>query len=101
MRVALLEDDQDQAALFTEWLKAAGHTCEHFDTGKAFVRNIKHDSYDALILDWMVPDMDGFEVLRWVRENFDWPIPVVFVTAKDEEDDIVVEFRKDTPKGGD
>ncbi len=89
MRVALLEDDQDQAALFTEWLKAAGHTCEHFDTGKAFVRNIKHDSYDALILDWMVPDMDGFEVLRWVRENFDWPIPVVFVTAKDEEDDIV------------
>lgn len=89
MRVALLEDDQDQAALFIEWLKAAGHTCEHFDTGKSFVRNIKHDSFDALILDWMVPDMDGFEVLRWVRENFDWPIPVVFVTAKDEEDDIV------------
>ncbi len=89
MRVALLEDDRDQAALFTEWLKAAGHTCEHFDTGKSFVRNIKHDSFDALILDWMVPDMDGFEVLRWVRENFDWPIPVVFVTAKDDEDDIV------------
>lgn len=89
MRVALLEDDQDQAALFTEWLKAAGHTCEHFDTGKGFVRNIKHDSFDALILDWMVPDMDGFEVLRWVRENFDWPIPVVFVTARDDEDDIV------------
>ena len=89
MRVALLEDDQDQAALFAEWLKSAGHTCEHFDSGKAFVRNIKHDSYDALILDWMVPDMSGFEVLRWVRENFDWPIPIVFVTAKDQEDDIV------------
>ncbi len=42
-----------------------------------------------LILDWIVPDMDGYEVLRWVRENFDWRIPVVFVTAKDEEDDIV------------
>ncbi len=89
MRVALLEDDVDQVALFTEWLKAAGHTCEHFNNGKSFVRNIKHDSYDALILDWMVPDMDGFEVLRWVRENFEWPIPIVFVTAKDSEDDIV------------
>lgn len=89
MRVALLEDDHDQAVLFIEWLKSAGHTCEHFEGGKPFVRNIKHDSFDALILDWMVPDMNGFEVLRWVRENFDWPIPVLFVTAKDEEDDIV------------
>ncbi|MGR8920838.1 MAG: response regulator transcription factor [Gammaproteobacteria bacterium] len=89
MRVALLEDDMDQAALFVEWLKSAGHTCEHFDNGKVFVRSIKHDSFDALILDWMVPDMDGFEVLRWVRENFDWAIPIVFVTAKDSEDDIV------------
>ena len=89
MRVALLEDDTDQAALFKEWLKSAGHSCEHFDAGKPFIRNIKHDSYDVLILDWMVPDMDGFEVLRWVRENFDWPIPIIFVTAKDQEDDIV------------
>lgn len=89
MRVALLEDDPDQSALFLEWLRAAGHTCEHFGTGKVFVRNIRHDSFDALILDWMVPDMDGFEVLRWVRENIDWRIPVVFVTARDEEDDIV------------
>lgn len=89
MRVALLEDDHDQALLFAEWLRGAGHTCESFESGKAFVRNIKHDSFDALILDWMVPDMDGFEVLRWVRENIDWPIPVVFVTARDDEDDIV------------
>jgi len=88
VRLALLEDDIDQVALFNEWLASAGHTCEHFDNGKSFVRNIKHDSYDALILDWMVPDMDGLEVLRWVRENFDWPIPIVFVTAKDSEDDI-------------
>lgn len=89
MRIALLEDDQDQANLFMEWLRAGGHTCDHFDAGKLFIRNIKRDSYDVLILDWIVPDMDGYEVLRWVRENFDWKIPVVFVTAKDEEDDIV------------
>lgn len=89
MRIALLEDDQDQAALIGEWLKAAGHTCEHFKSGKAFIHHVKRDSYDALILDWMVPDMDGYQVLGWIRTNFDWPIPVVFVTARDEEDDIV------------
>ena len=89
MRIALLEDDNDQALLFQEWLKASGHTCEHFASGKQFIRSIKRDSFDAFILDWMVPDMDGFEVLRWVRENFEWRVPVVFVTAKDKEDDIV------------
>ena len=70
-----------------EWLKSSGHTCEHFVSGKLFFLNIKNDSYD--VLDSMVPDMDGYEVLSWVRENFDWPVPIVFVTAKDEEDDIV------------
>ncbi len=89
MRIALLEDDPDQVALFNEWLRVAGHSCENFDNGKLFVRKVKRDSYDALILDWMVPDMDGFQVLRWVRENFDWRIPIVFVTARDLEDDIV------------
>lgn len=89
MRIALLEDDQDQGNLFREWLRGAGHSCEHYRSGKAFVRSIRHDSFDLLILDWMVPDMDGYEVLGWVRENIDWPIPVLFVTAKDSEDDIV------------
>ncbi|MEM7540284.1 MAG: response regulator transcription factor [Pseudomonadota bacterium] len=89
MRIALLEDDEDQALLFKEWLTSAGHTCEHYDTGKVFIRSIKHDSFDVLVLDWMVPDMDGFEVLRWVRQNVEWPVPIVFVTAKDEEEDIV------------
>ncbi len=70
-----------------EWLKSSGHTCEHFVSGKLFFLNIKNDSYD--VLDSMVPDMDGYEVSSWVRENFDWPVPIVFVTAKDEEDDIV------------
>ncbi len=89
MRIALLEDDLDQAALFVEWLKSSGHSCEQFASGKLFTRNIKHDSYDVLILDWMVPDMDGYEILRWVRENFDRPIPIIFVTVKDDENDIV------------
>ncbi len=89
MRIALLEDDQDQAALYLEWLKGAGHTCEHFKSGKTFIRNVKRDSFDALILDWMIPDMDGYAVLGWVRENFDWKVPVLFVTARDQEDDIV------------
>ena len=89
MRIALLEDDQDQAALFSEWITGAGHACDAVTASKPFIRAIKRESYDLLVLDWLVPEMSGLEVLRWVRENFDWRIPVVFVTAKDQEEDIV------------
>ena len=89
VRIALLEDDHEQAALFTQWLKNAGHNCDHFDASKNFIRAVKRDSYDLLILDWMVPEMSGLEVMKWVRENIDWPIPTVFITALDAEDDIV------------
>lgn len=89
MRIALLEDDQDQAKLFVEWLRGAGHTCDAYLASKPFLRGIKRESYDLLILDWLVPEMSGLEVLSSVRENFDWRIPVIFLTAKDQEEDIV------------
>lgn len=89
MRIALLEDDPEQAGLFLKWFKGAGHNCDHFDASKSFIRAVKRESYDLLVLDWMVPEMSGLEVLKWVRENVDWPIPTVFITALDAEDDIV------------
>lgn len=89
MRVALLEDDADQARLLVKWLSAAGHTCEHFDASRAFIREVKRESFDVLILDWLVPDMSGLEVLDWVREHLDWRVPIIFVTTMDHEEDIV------------
>ncbi len=89
MRVALLEDDIDHANLLIQWLTTAGHRVEHFDSSRKFIRQIKNDSYDILILDWLVPEMTGIEVLKWIRENIDWPVPIMFVTAMDREDDIV------------
>ncbi len=89
MRVALLEDDIDHANLLVQWLTNAGHHVEHIDSSHKFIRKIKNDSYDLLILDWLVPEMSGLEVLKWIRENIDWPVPTMFVTAMDREDDIV------------
>lgn len=89
MRVALLEDDIDHANLLVQWLTNAGHRVEHFQNSHDFIRQIKNDSYDLLILDWLVPEMSGIEVLKWIRENIDWPVPTIFVTSMDREDDIV------------
>lgn len=89
MRIAYLEDDVEQAKLVMLWLEDAGHHCQHFGSGRAFIRGVNKDSFDILLLDWLLPDMNGDEVLHWVREKLDWHIPVLFITQRDAEEDIV------------
>ena len=89
MVIALLEDDPDQYNLLRAWLEEDGNKCTVFDCGKDMIKALVRDSYDVLILDWLVPDMNGLEVLQWVRENVDWHIPVLFITQRDAEEDVV------------
>ena len=89
MRIALLEDEQDQADLVCAWLKGAGHSCHAYMLGKDLVREAQRETFDLLLLDWEVPGMSGAEVLVWIRANIAEPVPVLFVTARQREEDIV------------
>ncbi|TVP53890.1 MAG: DNA-binding response regulator [Halomonadaceae bacterium] len=94
MRIAVLEDEQEQAQYIRslindqEWL-GEHRQCDTFPTGQAFLSAITHHSYDLLILDWQIPDMDGIQVLKTLRTQFDWSIPVLFVTQRDSEEDVI------------
>ena len=89
MRIAVLEDDISQAELISLWLTDAGYICHHFQTAATFQRNVSHESYDLIILDWELPESSGIDVLRWVREQKGWQVPVLFTTVRDGEADIV------------
>lgn len=89
MRIAYLEDDPDQANLVTAWMQEAGYQFQHFNRGGKFVNRISKDSFDCIILDWEIPDLTGLEVLTWIRDNYDSNIPVIFVTQRQEEEDII------------
>jgi DNA-binding response OmpR family regulator len=89
VRIALLEDDPHLGPLFTLWFEAEGHSCTHFASGQGLIAELKRETYDVIVLDWMVNDLSGEEALRWVRSHIDWHIPVLFVTQRDAEDDIV------------
>lgn len=89
MRVAILEDDAEQAEIIRLWLTNAGHSVAGHATGTDFLRAVRRDSFDLYVLDWMVPDISGIEVLSKLRRELDDYTPVVIATARDEEQSIV------------
>jgi DNA-binding response OmpR family regulator len=89
MRLAILEDDTAQAETLSNWLTAAGHDCHVYSTGKSLIKQASRESYDLFVLDWEVPDLSGLHVLRWIRRALPRELPVLFVTYRDAEQDIV------------
>ena len=84
----MLEDEANHAALVTQALQQGGHTYAVYDTGARFIQAMVRETFDVLVLDWMMPDMTGLEVLDWVRQ-LENHTPVLFVTSRDAEEDIV------------
>jgi DNA-binding response OmpR family regulator len=89
MRIAVLDDDPSQTDLVCQVLTSSGHICHPFQSGKEILNQLRRESYDMLVLDWQVPDLSGPEVLRWVRDKLPKTIPVLFITSRSGEDDIV------------
>lgn len=89
MRIAVLDDDPSQADLICKTLAAVGHACQPFQSGKGLLDQLRRESVDMLILSWQVPDLSGTEVLRQFKEKLPGKIPVLFVTTRSGEDDIV------------
>lgn len=89
MRIAILEDDPDQLALLQRWLVQDGHDVHGYASGREAMLRAARESFDLFVLDWQVPDVPGTEVLKWLRSNVSRSVPILFVTVRDSEDDIV------------
>lgn len=89
MRIAVLEDDGALAEHVSSTLEGAGHGVQCFGDGKALLARLKRETFDMLVLDWNVPDVAGIDVLRWARQHLDGPLPILFLTSRTEEADIV------------
>jgi DNA-binding response OmpR family regulator len=89
VRIAILEDDPDQAALLRRWISEDGHDVHAYQSGREAMKQANRESFDLFMLDWQVPDVSGAEVLAWLRSNVSRSVPVLFVTVRDSEQDIV------------
>ena len=93
MHIAILEDDADQRALLELWVSSGQHTTRGFGMAAEFIEGAKRERFDLLLIDWMLPDGTGADVLQWVRGNLGWSIPVVVVTARDDEATVVAALK--------
>src|SRR4051812_17140265 len=87
-RVLLIEDDARLAAMVTDYLREAGFRTARAGTGAAAMQMVAAESFDALILDLMLPDADGLDLCRALRARSD--IPILMLTARGDPLDRVV-----------
>lgn len=86
--VLIIDDDTRLAAMLSDYLKSAGFSTRSAATGLSGLQEITRKAPDAVILDVMLPDHDGFEICRRIRASSS--VPILMLTAKGEETDRIV-----------
>ncbi|MGH8311805.1 MAG: response regulator transcription factor [Gammaproteobacteria bacterium] len=89
MRLLIIEDDAETAAYLKKGLQESGHVTEHAATGPDGLQKARTSGYDALIVDRMLPGLDGLSLVRELRAAGD-NTPVLFLTALADVDDRVM-----------
>jgi two-component system OmpR family response regulator len=88
LRVLVVDDEPNIAELLMMALRYEGWDVRTAGTGREAVAAAREHAPDVVVLDWMLPDLDGLEVLRRVRQHDD-RVPVLFLTARDAVEDRV------------
>ena len=86
--ILIIDDDIELCAMLAEYLESEGFTVDQVHDGRSGANKAVDTSYDAIVLDVMLPQMDGFSVLREVRQHI--TTPVLMLTAKGDDIDRIV-----------
>jgi len=87
-RILMIDDDARLAAMVSEYLTTAGFVVDIRFTGREGLAALENGVFDAVILDVMLPDIDGFEICRRIRAR--GQTPILMLTARGEETDRIV-----------
>lgn len=89
MHIGIAEDDPDQQDLLRLWLEGAQHSVAAYGTVAQYIEALKRERFDMLLIDWMLPDGTGADLLQWARGNLGWETPILVLTARDDEETVV------------
>jgi two-component system OmpR family response regulator len=88
MRILIIEDDAETANYVIEGLERSGHAAEHISDGRDGLMQATSNTYDAIVIDRMLPGLDGLAIVKKIRER-GVKTPVLFLTARAGLDDRV------------
>lgn len=89
MRFAVLDDEASDLDLIKKSIVSLGHECHVFSRGEPLIKTLRRESFDFLVLDWELPDVSGPEIVKWVRENQKEMTPILLITNRRDERDVV------------
>lgn len=89
MKIAVLDDDPLQVEAIRAVVEKAGFRSTAFSRANALISALRRDTFDLLIVDWQLPDRSGLEVLAWARMNLTPTPPMLLVTSRADDEDIV------------
>src|ERR687886_2998896 len=87
-RILIIEDEEKMARMLARVLREEGHVAETAGDGRTGLRRALDDTFDLLIVDWMLPERSGVQVVRGLRAA-DVHTPVLMLTARDQIEDRV------------
>jgi two-component system, OmpR family, response regulator BaeR len=83
--ILIVEDEAHIAEILIAYCKNTGYSVEHLSSGKEVVKFVEDNNIDLILLDLMLPDIDGLEICKKIRSFSE--IPIIMITAKGEEID--------------
>ena len=89
MKILIVEDEIKTAQAIRSGLLAEGYSAVIAQTGPDGLELLRHETFDVVLLDWMLPGCDGIEILKWLRQQRTKP-PVLLLTARDAVEDRVL-----------
>jgi DNA-binding response OmpR family regulator len=92
MKILIVEDNRDIAENIAEYLEPLGYVLDFAYDGKAGLDLAQDRSFDAIVLDVMLPGLDGFSVCRKLRQEGGISTPVLMLTARDQLEDKLTGF---------
>ncbi|MPV71582.1 response regulator transcription factor [Burkholderia sp. BE17] len=93
MLIASLEGDSGQAKWIRELLEQDGYECRSYASGGGFLSDLRSVRFDLLLVEWKLTDISGLEVLLRMRGDLSSSIPVLFLTSRSSEEDVVAALR--------
>jgi two-component system phosphate regulon response regulator PhoB len=89
-RILVIEDEKDVRDLILLHLKREGYDTYWAENGEEGLHLLEHNTYEAIVLDWMLPGISGLDLCRRIHQSINPKLPVLMVTARADTSDLVL-----------